>query len=195
MEANDFIARNRANAAAATVVIDCSEQKRKVLARQGQKPSLVLVSCADSRVVPEVIFNAGLGEILMARNAGNTVSDAEYATIHYGVLGLGIKDIAVLGHSGCGAVKAAVRGDTDPYLQPVLTSIRRGISQGRIVSGTELDVAGSFEMQVDEASRLNVIHQVNQLKEHEVLRPMVEAGEVRIFGLYYYQENGIVQEL
>jgi carbonic anhydrase len=85
---------------------------RKDLATNGQHPVTVVITCSDSRVPPEIIFNKGLGELFVIRVAGNIVGPYELASIEYGVEHLGAKQIVVLGHSQCGAVKEAFNNYT-----------------------------------------------------------------------------------
>ncbi|MDO5060494.1 MAG: carbonic anhydrase [Actinomycetaceae bacterium] len=183
-----LLARNQTVACSQQVSIDCSATTRTRLLNAGQQPELILVSCADSRVIPEVIFNCGLGDILMTRDAGNMIGDAEYATIHYGVFSLGVTTIAVMGHSNCGAVTAALSENNDPYLAPVLDNIRASIkAEQKDYSEAQLDV--------NAAAKLNVIHQVNWLTGHEILQPLVSSGQITVHGLYYDQETGLVEKL
>ncbi|PZW42180.1 carbonic anhydrase [Humitalea rosea] len=81
--------------------------RREVLAG-GQAPYCVILGCSDSRVPPELLFGAGLGDLFIIRNAGNTVDTAALGSIEYGVGVLGCPLVVVLGHEGCGAVAAAV---------------------------------------------------------------------------------------
>lgn len=85
---------------------------RTDLATNGQHPTTIVLTCADSRVPPEIIFNKGLGELFVIRVAGNIVGAYELASIEYGVEHLGAKQIVVLGHSKCGAVKEAFNNYT-----------------------------------------------------------------------------------
>ena len=81
---------------------------RKNLATNGQQPYAVILTCSDSRVAPEHIFSAGLGELFVIRTAGNVVGDFELGSIEYGVEHLGAPIIVVMGHNHCGAVEAAL---------------------------------------------------------------------------------------
>jgi len=76
----------------------------------GQKPYAIILSCADSRVVPELAFDTGMGEIFVIRVAGNTANASSIASIEYAVAHLGVNLIVVLGHESCGAVTAAIAG-------------------------------------------------------------------------------------
>src|SRR5438067_11937757 len=75
---------------------------------QAQHPFAIIVACADSRTPPELVFDENLGELFVVRTAGNLIDDHALGTIEYGVSALGARLIVVLGHTGCGAVKAAL---------------------------------------------------------------------------------------
>lgn len=80
-----------------------------------QKPFAIILSCADSRVVPELAFDSGLGELFVVRVAGNVANTSTIASIEYAVANLGVNLIVVLGHESCGAVTAAVNGGNNGY--------------------------------------------------------------------------------
>lgn len=84
----------------------------------GQQPFAAIVSCSDSRVAPELIFDQGPGELFVIRVAGNFISEEGLATLEYGVAALGIKTILVLGHNNCGAVSATITSIADNELPP-----------------------------------------------------------------------------
>ncbi|MBQ7599669.1 MAG: hypothetical protein IJU57_03240 [Clostridia bacterium] len=83
-----------------------SEERRKANAN-GQKPRAVIVTCSDSRVVPEAVFSCGIGELFVIRTAGNVIGVSELASVEYVVDHLGTDTVVVLGHTACGAVRAA----------------------------------------------------------------------------------------
>ena len=86
-----------------------NSSRRKELV-SGQSPYVIILSCADSRVVPELAFDAGLGELFVIRVAGNVANTSTVASIEYAVAHLGVNLIVVLGHESCGAVTAAIAG-------------------------------------------------------------------------------------
>lgn len=86
------------------------DSERKNSLTGGQRPYAIILSCADSRVVPELAFDTGLGEIFVVRVAGNVANPSSIASIEYAVANLGTKLIVVLGHESCGAVAAAIAG-------------------------------------------------------------------------------------
>ena len=93
----------------------------------GQHPYSLVITCSDSRVIPEVIFNKTLGEIFVIRTAGNVINDGELATIEYAIEHLKIKEIIVLGHTYCGAVHAAVHNESGKYINKILDKIKTNI--------------------------------------------------------------------
>lgn len=85
--------------------------KRRAENAAGQKPYATVVTCSDSRVVPEAIFSAGIGELFVVRTAGNVIGDHELASIEYAVEHLHTGVVIVMGHTCCGAVGAAMHGE------------------------------------------------------------------------------------
>ena len=92
--------------------------KLKIVKEQinGQSPFALIVSCSDSRVSPEIIFNTFLGELFVIRTAGNVINEGELASIEYGIKHLNIKYCLVLGHTHCGAIHAAMHKEKGEYL-------------------------------------------------------------------------------
>lgn len=105
---------------------DMSIAKRESL-YEGQKPYAVVLACSDSRVVPEDIFSAGLGEIFVIRVAGNVIGDHELGSIEYATGHLGTNLVVVMGHEKCGAVGAALDGHAEGYIKTLTDSIKAGI--------------------------------------------------------------------
>ena len=95
---------------------------------KGQHPDTLVITCSDSRVVPEYIFNAKLGELFIIRTAGNVINEGELATVEYAIEHLKVKHIIVLGHTHCGAIHAAINDETGKYLDPILRRIKTNIS-------------------------------------------------------------------
>lgn len=97
----------------------------------GQFPRAVVVACSDSRVVPEAIFDAGLGELFVVRVAGNVIGATALSSVAYAVEHLKARYVLVLGHTGCGAVAAALSEESEEVLQPLLRPIREAIGEER----------------------------------------------------------------
>jgi len=98
-----------------------------ILITNGQHPYALVITCSDSRVIPEVIFSKSLGEIFVIRTAGNVINDGELGTIEYAIEHLHIKEIIVLGHTYCGAVHAAVHKESGNYINKILDKIKTNI--------------------------------------------------------------------
>ncbi|MDR2606430.1 MAG: carbonic anhydrase [Oscillospiraceae bacterium] len=154
---------------------------REETAISGQKPYAVIVTCSDSRVPPEHIFSAGLGELFVIRTAGNAVGDFERGTVEYAVGHLGIKLVMVMGHTHCGAVDAAMHthGEHPPA------------SLGKLVK--EIADAIGGERDATAAAKLNVRHSVSRLLESKLLKDLTEARELTIVPALYDILSGKVE--
>lgn len=108
---------------------DVSLSKRRETALHGQKPYAVIISCSDSRVIPESIFHAGIGELFDIRVAGNVMDDHQLGSVEYAATHLGVKLIVVLGHDHCGAVDAAINHDPEGYIKFITDEIRLAIGE------------------------------------------------------------------
>ncbi|MCC6948813.1 MAG: carbonic anhydrase [Bradyrhizobiaceae bacterium] len=154
----------------------------------GQAPFAAIVGCSDSRTPPELVFNTGLGELFIVRVAGNTVDRAGRGSLEYAVVVLGVPLVVVLGHSGCGAVEAAVKivtekasypGAIGDMVQPIVPAVRKARTAGGDL------VAGSV--------RGNVVDTVDQLKRSEkTLSDPFRAGKLQIVGGIYDLATGAV---
>ncbi len=155
---------------------------------QGQRPKAVVLACSDSRVAPEIIFDQGLGELFVVRAAGNTADALGIGSIEFAVEELGSTVLVVLGHMGCGAVKAAsLSGKVkSANLKAVIKPIRAAC-----------DKPG---MQGDDLLRAAEQHNVN-LRVHDILNRspllhgMTQQGKLTIIEAYYRLDTGEVQRL
>jgi carbonic anhydrase len=160
-----------------------SPQRRAELT-QTQNPYAVIVSCSDSRVGPEVVFDQGLGEIFVIRTAGEVLDAPGLGSIEYAVEHLGSPLIVVLGHERCGAVAAAVAGGKAPgHIGALVSAILPAV----------VETKGQPGDHVDNAVRANVRRIVRQLKNSQpILAEFSRSGKVRIVGAYYDLETGVV---
>jgi carbonic anhydrase len=145
-----------------------------------QQPGAVVVGCSDSRVPPEIIFDCGLGDIVVIRLAGHVVNDAALATVQFAVEYLGIKLIIVLGHSDCAAVKLAMEKqgtEVAGMLGGLLDQIAPAVSKAMADSGSNL-----LESTVIENINLNI----TRLKEDKWAKSLM------IRGAYYNMKSGLV---
>lgn len=102
----------------ANTAINTDHSAGRAARSMGQQPFAAIVACADSRVVPELIFDQGPGDLFVIRVAGNFINDDGLASLEYGAAVLGIKTIVVLGHTSCGAVGATIKAIEDRTLPP-----------------------------------------------------------------------------
>jgi len=182
---------NRRFVADQPVQVDISTHRRLELAK-GQKPFAVLVGCADSRVGPEHLFGAGLGELFIVRTAGNYLDDAGFGSVAFAVSQLDVSLVVVLGHEQCGAVAAAsaVVGD-NAQLPPALTRMVQPILPAAIDAHARSTAEGDV---VDLAIHLNVRRVVQGLREASdpIIGDPVRQGKVRVVGGYYDLSTGSV---
>jgi carbonic anhydrase len=158
---------------------------------EGQYPEAVIVSCADSRVAPEILFDVGVGDIFVVRIAGNVVGGAGVVvkgSIEYAIAELNVPLIVVLGHSSCGAVKAAMQHidakDSLPgAINGLVELIKPAVTQSKDAPGDALE----------NAIRKNVELGVDRLKELQpILAPRVTEGKLKIVGAVYDLRRGMV---
>lgn len=164
---------------------DISSARRKVIAG-GQTPYAVVLTCADSRVAPEYVFNAGLGDLFVCRVAGNVADTNVLGSIEYAVEHLHAPLIVVMGHSKCGAVAAALAGGA-PHgnLGSLLESVHvgEGLPEGK-------------DEKLAAAIAHNAEFQADALTTHsEVIREFVKSGKVKIVTAVYDLATGRVEWL
>ena len=151
----------------------------------GQQPYAIILSCADSRVVPELAFDTGLGELFVVRVAGNVANSSSLASIEYAVAHCGSTVIVVLGHQSCGAVTAAVSGGDNGYnLNHLLSHITPAIAAS--TEGAEINDV------VKKNAELNAQELVNR---SHIISEYVNNGTVKIVPAYYNLDTGKVDFL
>lgn len=112
----------------------------------GQFPEAVIVTCSDSRVIPEAIFHAGTGDLFVIRTAGNTIGSEAMGSIEYAVAHLDVRLVVILGHTGCGAVTAAVHGESGKYIHCITDRISQAVgSEKNLYKACCLNVRYSAE--------------------------------------------------
>lgn len=158
------------------------DRQRELLT--AQHPHAEILSCSDSRVPPEIIFDQGLGDLFIVRVAGNVASDTEIGSLEYGAEHLDIPLIVVLGHESCGAVTAAVQaGPGEGHITALVDLIKPAVEKSRGLSGD----------QVANAVRINVELVVKQLRSsNPILSELVAHGKLKIVGGVYSLKTGSV---
>jgi carbonic anhydrase len=157
----------------------------------GQTPEALIVGCADSRVSPEILFDQGVGDLFVVRVAGNVVSNAGVivkGSIEYAVVELGVPLILVLGHTQCGAVKAALQHlDAKDVLPGALAGLVDAIKPAVVAAKSK---PGDL---LDNAIRANVLAGVARLKAlPPIVAPAVKRGKLTVVGGIYDLKSGVV---
>ena len=155
---------------------DISPEARRKTCENGQKPYAVIVTCSDSRVIPESIFSAGIGELFVIRVAGNVMDDHQLGSIEYAVEHLGIRLVAVLGHDHCGAVDAAINHDPEGYIKFITDEIKLAIGDEQDdykacclnVKRSVAVIESSFEIHREQQHGLKVIGALYRLADGRV---------------------------
>lgn len=163
-----------------------SETRRVELAEE-QKPFATVLSCVDSRVPPEIVFDRGLGDLFVVRTAGHVLDSAALGSIEFGVNELKIPLLLVMGHTQCGAVKATLDAVEKNLAAPdkigfLVQSIRPAIELVRDLPGDVLD----------NAVRLNIEMTLTALKGTPLLQDAEESGKLDILGAMYDLDTGVV---
>lgn len=159
---------------------DVSPDLRQRLCDEGQKPYAAIVACSDSRVVPEDIFMCSLGELFVIRVAGNVIGETQAASVTYAVQHLGVPLVMVLGHTHCGAISAVLEGCDDEALNPLSRPIANAI--------------GSVK-DPDEASALNAVNALKELRCISDIAAMEEQEELLLLPALYHTDSGKVEVL
>jgi len=159
-------------------------EQRTELAKT-QHPFAAIVSCSDSRVPPEIVFDQGLGDLFVVRVAGNVINEEGLGSIEYTVDHLGTRLILVLGHQRCGAVDAAkqtiaAKGKAPGHIQSLVTAIKPA------VEATAKD-------DLDTTIKANVRNVVQTLRSSTpILKAEVDSGKIQVVGGYYSLDTGAV---
>jgi carbonic anhydrase len=159
-------------------------ERRTELAKS-QHPFAGIVSCSDSRVPPEILFDQGLGDLFIVRVAGNVINDEGLGSIEYTVDHLGTRLILVLGHQRCGAVDAAretiaAKGKAPGHIQSLVTAIKPAV---------EATAKDDLETTI----KANVKNVVQALRSSTpILKAKVDSGDIQVIGGYYSMDTGAV---
>jgi carbonic anhydrase len=171
--------------------VSLSAVRRKELAAE-QHPIAMVLSCADSRVPPEHVFNAGLGELFVIRTAGEVIDRSILATVEYGAEHLHIPLLVVMGHESCGAVKAAADSAAPPesenlgYLVKAIQAARRPSGEGLQQTAADRDAITTLVLD-------NVEQVINDaLTRSPLIKRMVTEGGLSVVGAYYELVSGRV---
>lgn len=185
---NSLVEGNKRFVAGKPLARDIVSQRRSL--EKTQNPPVSLLSCSDSRLPAEAIFDQGLGELFVVRVAGNSADTAGIGSLEFAVKILNTKVIVVLGHQRCGGVTAACSGEKMPsssleaLIEPIMESYRIAKEQH-----------GSEDL-IDFAIKAHVRKTSNDLlTRSEILRQAYDAGNLSIIGAYYSLDTGVVTRL
>ncbi len=167
------------------VVRDLQDQVKKT--SKGQFPFAVILSCIDSRVPVELVFDQGIGDVFSTRVAGNVVNEDVLGSLEYACKVAGSKIVLVLGHSSCGAVTSACKdvklGNITPLLSKIKPAVKKVMKKGVALSPAN----------IQKVSDANVSFGVSRIrKESEILADMEKKGEIMIVGAMYDVQDGSV---
>jgi len=158
------------------------------LATHGQEPKALMISCADSRIVPEQIMQAQPGDLFVCRNAGNmvppyaTMNGGVTSTVEFAVVALGVRDIIVCGHSDCGAMKALSDPTGLESMPNVAAWLRHGAAAEHIVSTCHGELSGKERVRA--VSLENIISQIAHLRTHPSVAAAIARGEMTLHGWF-----------
>ena len=183
-----------------------TEQARfREMAEKGQKPRVMLIGCCDSRVPPEVIFGAGPGELFVVRNVANLVPtygpDANMhgtsAALEFGVMGLRVEHIVVMGHAQCGGVRAYVENEVDPYARPLSAGdfIGQWMTLIKPASNRIGPPTGLVADHVERLAKESVRQSVENLRTFPWVKTLEERGNLTLHGAYFGVADGRLQVL
>lgn len=154
-----------------------------------QRPKAVVITCSDSRVSPELIFDEGLGDLFVIRTAGNIIGEVELGSVEYAVEHLQVPVLFVLGHKRCGAVQAMLTGELPHnHIKTIIDSLRN-----------EMEIKA---IPIDDTERLqhcveaNVHHGVKELlSQSEAVQQAVRKGTLQVVGAYYDLDDRTIRIL
>lgn len=166
---------------------DRTDSKRQQLVEKGQKPLAVIVTCSDSRVPPEMIFDQGIGDLFVVRVAGNVLGPLTMGSVEYGVEHLHCPLLVVMGHNHCGAVKAAVEGGEAPgSIGAIVEKIKPAVQKAQTTGATGADL-------YKKAEDYNIEAVLADLKHSHIVEELIEKNELQIVGAKYCLETGAVE--
>lgn len=172
-------------------------ERYRVLAESGQKPHTLVIACCDSRAAPETIFDAGPGELFVARNVANMVPpyepDGQYhatsAALEFAVQALRVRDIIVMGHGRCGGIRAAL----DPSAEPLSPGDFIGKWMGLLKPAAEQIQSNSIMTATERQTaleRISIRNSISNLRTFPCVKILEERGKLNIHGAWFDIANG-----
>ena len=168
---------------------DHSEQVRRSV--QGQFPKAVVLSCVDSRVPVEDVFDQGIGDVFVGRVAGNFVNEDLLGSMEFACKVAGAKLILVIGHQHCGAIKGAIDDVKLGNITAMLNKIKPAVAMSQDFAGEKSSKNDAFVKYVSEN---NVRYAMKQIREKSpILKEMEQKGEIKIVGAFYRLTDGTLE--
>ncbi len=165
------------------------------LAQDGQQPQALMISCADSRVMPEEITQSGPGELFVCRNAGNIVppfsnmNGGVSSAIEYAIMALDVRDVIVCGHSECGAMKGLCCPQMIEDMPNVQAWLRHSHAARSVVTRLYADELGPEDL-IRAVTLENVLVQLDNLRTHPSVAARLAAGEINLHGWFFDIKTG-----
>lgn len=169
--------------------LSAAERRAQILA---QTPFAAVLSCADSRVPTEIVFDQGLGSLFVARVAGNVVDTGTVGSLEYGVKHLKIHLVVIMGHEGCGAVKAAMLSQAEQAGEPAGVRALLGKISPAV---SKIPKIRDEKAKMREAVINNVRQQVYDLKQNPTMKAAIDSNQIAVIGAYYEITSGAVDFL
>jgi len=166
---------------------DLSATRRTDLMKNGQHPFAVIVSCSDSRVPPELLFDQALGDLFVIRVAGNVITPVELGSVEYAVEHLKAPLVVVLGHEECGAVTAAVQGSVaHGNIAAITDKIKPAVDAAKAMGLTGKDL-------IEKSADINIQNAMKDISGSSIMKEGVESKQVKIIGAKYDQDEGALK--
>lgn len=165
------------------------------ITKEKQHPFASILSCSDSRAPTELLFDQALGDVFSVRLAGNIASDKAIGSIEFSTKYLGAKLVVVMGHTSCGAVKAACDDFKDGHIGEIINFIKPSIRYEKTVTN-KTDRCSANPDFVEKINRLNVKHQIETIiRQSDIIDDMLENKQIAIVGAVYDLATGKVNFL
>ncbi|MFN7990639.1 MAG: carbonic anhydrase [Candidatus Micrarchaeia archaeon] len=151
--------------------------------KSGQHPMATIVCCSDSRVVPEYIFDVGIGDVFTVVSAGNVVDKIGLGSVEYAVGHLHTPVLIVMGHERCGAVKAAYHDHKESNITAIVKKIMPSVKRAKR--------GGAEDEECEKAAALNVKAVIRKIRKSPIVKGALDAGKLRIVGLKYRLDGSL----
>lgn len=159
---------------------DISSDRREETLKNGQRPYAVIISCSDSRVIPEAIFSVGIGDLFVIRVAGNVIDNHQLGSVEYAAEHLGCGLTVVLGHTHCGAVDAAVNHHTEGYIRYITDEINKAVGE---------------EKDGYKAAKLNALYSKEKIEKSLQIQKDEKEYGLKVIAAIYHTDSGKVEFL